>query len=274
MMRQVVLILAFASSYIGAFAPLVSKVGFASLREQRRTEKSPLFSTTEAPNETKNTPSSSSSTTTTQSSFKKEPPFRTIMACNRAEIAVRILRASTELNAATVAIYTHEDRYSQHRWPADRSYLLTKPEGASPISAYLDIPQIIQIAKQANVDAIHPGMCCGTVLCTEYMCVCVFDSHFLFQDTVSYPKAVHLRPPAKKMALPLLDPRWKISNDFPIKRRHEMLPLKLVCPSYRDRKPWSHEKTLCSGSNKMEDCPSLLRPPWAVEARVCGLCET
>lgn len=84
-------------------------------------------------------------------------PFSNIMAANRAEIAVRIMRATTELNAGTVGIYVNEDRYSQHRWGADRSFLLEKDEGATPISAYLDIPQIIQIAKDANVDAIHPG---------------------------------------------------------------------------------------------------------------------
>jgi len=85
------------------------------------------------------------------------PPFTNIMAANRAEIAVRIMRAATELNAGTVAIYGHEDRYSQHRWGADRSYLLEKKEGASPISAYLDIDQIIKVAKEAHVDCIHPG---------------------------------------------------------------------------------------------------------------------
>ena len=89
--------------------------------------------------------------------FCDVPPFTNIMAANRAEIAVRIMRAATELNGGTVAIYGHEDRYSQHRWGADRSFLLEKKEGASPISAYLDIDQIIHIAKQANVDAIHPG---------------------------------------------------------------------------------------------------------------------
>lgn len=85
------------------------------------------------------------------------PIFANVMAANRAEIAVRIMRAATELNAGTVAIYTHEDRYSQHRWGADRSFMLEKEPLATPISAYLDIPQIIQIAKDANVDAIHPG---------------------------------------------------------------------------------------------------------------------
>lgn len=85
------------------------------------------------------------------------PPFTNVMAANRAEIAVRIMRAATELNSGTVAIYCHEDRYSQHRWGADRSYLLEKEDDATPISTYLDIPQIIKIAKDANADAIHPG---------------------------------------------------------------------------------------------------------------------
>jgi pyruvate carboxylase len=87
------------------------------------------------------------------------PPFRKVMACNRAEISVRIQRAATELNCETLAIYGNEDRYSQHRWGADQSFMLTKEDSASPISAYLDIPQIIRIAKENGVDAIHPG--CG-----------------------------------------------------------------------------------------------------------------
>jgi pyruvate carboxylase len=86
-----------------------------------------------------------------------KPLFSNIMAANRAEIAVRIMRAATELNAGTVGIFVHEDRYSQHRWGADRSFLLEKEEGATPISAYLDIPQIIKIALENGVDAIHPG---------------------------------------------------------------------------------------------------------------------
>jgi pyruvate carboxylase len=85
------------------------------------------------------------------------PPFSKIMAANRAEISVRIQRAVTELNIGSVAIYTEEDRYGQHRWGADESYLLDKEEGATPISAYLDIDQIISVAKKSGVDAIHPG---------------------------------------------------------------------------------------------------------------------
>lgn len=99
-----------------------------------------------------------------EKSNASKPFFSNIMAANRAEIAVRIMRAATEMNAGTVGIYVEEDRYSQHRWGADRSFLLEKAEGATPISAYLDIPQIIKVAKEANVDAIHPGMFINAVV--------------------------------------------------------------------------------------------------------------
>jgi len=92
-----------------------------------------------------------------EGSLTRMPPFRKVMAANRAEIAVRIMRASTELNMETVAIYGYEDRFCQHRWGADQSFQLNKDAEASPISAYLDIPQIINIAKTNGVDAIHPG---------------------------------------------------------------------------------------------------------------------
>ncbi|KAL3903934.1 MAG: hypothetical protein SGARI_005153, partial [Bacillariaceae sp.] len=93
----------------------------------------------------------------TASQSDKKTFFSNIMAANRAEIAVRIMRAATEMNAGTVGIYVKEDQYSQHRWASDRSFLLEKAEDATPISAYLDIDQIIQLAKDADVDAIHPG---------------------------------------------------------------------------------------------------------------------
>ena len=94
---------------------------------------------------------------TAETAQKPPTPFKRIMAANRAEIAVRIMRAATELNLPTVAIYGYEDRYSQHRWGADQSFLLEKTEEKSPVQAYLDITQIIRIAKDAGVDAIHPG---------------------------------------------------------------------------------------------------------------------
>ena len=78
-----------------------------------------------------------------------------ILVANRSEIAIRIMRAATELDISTVAIYSQEDRFALHRYKADESYLVG--EGKGPIEAYLDINDIIRIAKDADVDAIHPG---------------------------------------------------------------------------------------------------------------------
>lgn len=78
-----------------------------------------------------------------------------ILVANRGEIAIRILRACNELHIKTVAIYSHEDSGSYHRYKADEAYIVGK--GKKPIDAYLDIEGIIKIAKEANVDAIHPG---------------------------------------------------------------------------------------------------------------------
>ncbi len=81
--------------------------------------------------------------------------FRKVMAANRGEIAIRIFRACTELGISTVAIYSEEDKLSLHRYKADEAYLVGK--GKSPIDAYLGIDEIIALAKQYDVDAIHPG---------------------------------------------------------------------------------------------------------------------
>ena len=78
-----------------------------------------------------------------------------ILVANRGEIAIRIFRACTELKIQTVAIYSQEDSGSYHRYKADESYLVGK--GKKPIDAYLDIEDIIRIAKDSNVEAIHPG---------------------------------------------------------------------------------------------------------------------
>ena len=82
-------------------------------------------------------------------------PIRKLLVANRSEIAIRVCRSAHELGIRTVAIYTHEDRYALHRFKADEAYQIGK--GGEPIKAYLDIPAIIRIAKEAGVDAIHPG---------------------------------------------------------------------------------------------------------------------
>ena len=81
--------------------------------------------------------------------------IKKILVANRSEIAIRVLRACTEINVKTVAIFTYEDRYSQHRYKADESYQIGKNN--QPLKPYLDIDEIINLAKSKNVDAIHPG---------------------------------------------------------------------------------------------------------------------
>ena len=78
-----------------------------------------------------------------------------ILVANRGEIAIRILRAASELNIRTVALYTFEDRYSLHRYKADEAYQIGKDD--DPLKPYLDIDEIIKLAKRQNIDAIHPG---------------------------------------------------------------------------------------------------------------------
>ncbi|XP_062372503.1 pyruvate carboxylase, mitochondrial [Sardina pilchardus] len=82
-------------------------------------------------------------------------PIKKVMVANRGEIAVRVFRACTELGIRTVAIYSEQDRGQVHRQKADESYLIGK--GLPPVAAYLHIPDIIKVAKENNIDAIHPG---------------------------------------------------------------------------------------------------------------------
>ena len=82
-------------------------------------------------------------------------PIRKLLAANRGEIAIRVCRAATESGLRTVAIYSQEDRFALHRFKADESYHVG--EGRGPVQAYMDITDIVRIAREAHVDAIHPG---------------------------------------------------------------------------------------------------------------------
>lgn len=81
--------------------------------------------------------------------------FKKLLVANRGEIAIRALRAATELGIRTVAVFTYEDRYSLHRYKADEAYQIGSNE--DPLKPYLDIDEIIRIARREHVDAIHPG---------------------------------------------------------------------------------------------------------------------
>ena len=81
--------------------------------------------------------------------------IKKLLIANRGEIAIRVMRAAAEMNIRTVGIYAREDRFALHRFKADESYVVGA--GAKPIAAYLDIDDIIRVARESGADAIHPG---------------------------------------------------------------------------------------------------------------------
>src|SRR5262249_46992832 len=83
--------------------------------------------------------------------------MRTLLVANRSEIAIRCFRAATEVGLKTVAVYSHEDRFSLHRFKADEAFLIGPPKGGEPGSSYLNIAHLMTVALAHRVDAIHPG---------------------------------------------------------------------------------------------------------------------
>ncbi|OMH33223.1 pyruvate carboxylase [Tersicoccus sp. Bi-70] len=81
--------------------------------------------------------------------------FSKILVANRGEIAIRAFRAGYESGAKTVAVFPYEDRNSIHRQKADEAYLIG--EEGHPVRAYLDVAEIIRVAREAGADAIYPG---------------------------------------------------------------------------------------------------------------------
>jgi len=81
--------------------------------------------------------------------------FKKILVANRGEIAIRAFRAAYELGAQTVAVFPYEDRNSVHRLKADEAYQIGEP--GHPVRAYLDVSEIIRVAKESGADAIYPG---------------------------------------------------------------------------------------------------------------------
>ncbi|BCW18865.1 pyruvate carboxylase [Arthrobacter sp. NtRootA9] len=81
--------------------------------------------------------------------------FSKVLVANRGEIAIRAFRAGYELGAKTVAVFPHEDRNSIHRQKADEAYLIG--EEGHPVRAYLDVAEVIRVAKESGADAIYPG---------------------------------------------------------------------------------------------------------------------
>ncbi|OMH41131.1 acetyl-CoA carboxylase biotin carboxylase subunit [Desulfurobacterium indicum] len=79
--------------------------------------------------------------------------FKKILIANRSEVATRVIRACKELGIKTVAIYSEADVNSLHVKKADEAYMIH----GDPVKAYLNYYKIVDIARRAGVDAIHPG---------------------------------------------------------------------------------------------------------------------
>ena len=84
-------------------------------------------------------------------------PIRRLLVANRSEIAIRVFRAATELGIRTVAIYAEEDKLSLHRFKADEAYEVGKVQRGGDKLGPIAADEAIPVAKEAQVDAIHPG---------------------------------------------------------------------------------------------------------------------
>ncbi|WP_158726840.1 pyruvate carboxylase, partial [Tomitella fengzijianii] len=78
-----------------------------------------------------------------------------VLVANRGEIAIRAFRAAYEIGLKTVAVYPYEDRNSLHRTKADEAYQIG--EQGHPVRAYLDVDEILRVARECGADAVYPG---------------------------------------------------------------------------------------------------------------------
>jgi len=80
--------------------------------------------------------------------------FKKVLVANRGEIAVRVIRACRTLGIRTVTVYSTADKYAVHTLMGDESYEIGPPP---PLESYLNIDKLIDVAKTAGAQAIHPG---------------------------------------------------------------------------------------------------------------------
>lgn len=80
--------------------------------------------------------------------------IKKILVANRGEIAIRIMRSCQEMGITSVAVFSEADRTAKHVLYADEAYCIGP---AASRESYLNIENIIRVAKEHDVDAIHPG---------------------------------------------------------------------------------------------------------------------
>jgi acetyl-CoA/propionyl-CoA/long-chain acyl-CoA carboxylase, biotin carboxylase, biotin carboxyl carrier protein len=80
--------------------------------------------------------------------------FEKVLVANRGEIAIRVMRTLEEMGIVSVGVYSEADRETPHVREADEAYLLGPPV---PAESYLNIAKILEVAKEAGAEAIHPG---------------------------------------------------------------------------------------------------------------------
>ena len=80
--------------------------------------------------------------------------FQKVLIANRGEIAIRVARTLKEMGIGSVAVYSEIDRDAPHVREADEAFLIGP---AVPAESYLSIEKIVETAKQAGAEAIHPG---------------------------------------------------------------------------------------------------------------------
>lgn len=150
----------------------------------------------------------------------KRTKIQRVLIANRGEIAIRIIRACRQLGMTAIAVYSDVDAGALHVQLADEAY----PIGpAQPSESYLNIPKLIQVAKAARADAIHPGY--GFLSEREAFAKAVEDAGLIFIG----PSSKVIEQMGSKITARVLAEKLKLSvlpgTDTPVMKYDDVEPL-------------------------------------------------